>query len=380
MSTPLGSSNELTTRLYQQELIAFFGLSALTGGSLEELIAEASRLAASGLDTRLAKVLQYRPASRDFLVVSGVGWREGVVGAATLPGGKESAAGYAMLTGRPVLANTLAEEKRFRFPALLAEHGVRSAINVVIGPAGEGAYGVLEVDSTLRHEFEEADTAFLQALANVLAAAIERNAAEAIKDSLLKEKDLLMQEVHHRVKNSLQLVHTMLHLQARAAGGEVKRHLDEAARRIMTIGSVHHRLYTGDSVVQTDAAEFLDALLADMREMLAEQGISHEIGLEAPAIRLSANATTSLGLVVTELVTNAVKYGAGPITVRVVAAEPGLHVTVEDHGAGFPPDFDPDRHTGLGMRLVGALANSAAGGVVVDRSVPYGRISVVLKQ
>ena len=104
-------------------------------------------------------------------------------------------------------------------PSLLAEHGVQSAINVMIA-GKDRPYGVLEVDSTRRHEFVLVDTAFIQSLANILAAGLARIETEQKKDTLLLEKDLLMREVHHRVKNSLQLVRTMLALQARGSSTE----------------------------------------------------------------------------------------------------------------------------------------------------------------
>ena len=370
------SPDELAVRLHQQELVAAFGLFALSNRALPDVFIEASTIAARGLNVQLAKVLQYRPASNDFLVIAGVGWRPGVVGHATLPAGTESPAGYALKSRAPVITHSLADEKRFRLPALLVEHAVHSTINVPIGPVDE-AFGVLEVDSTHRNDFVAADTAFLQSLATALAAAISRVEAEATKDELLREKDLLMQEVHHRVKNSLQVVHTILLLQARTAGSDTRQQLESAAGRIMTIGAVHHRLYAGSSVVRTEASDFLLPLLSDMQALLGQGGAARECRLEASPLQLSADALTPLGIVVAELVTNAVKYARGTITVKLAERAAGLRVTVEDQGPGFPPEFDP-KAGGLGMRLVGTLALPDS--IEIDRSVPYGSISVELKR
>src|SRR3954451_25388968 len=179
------SPDELALRLRQQELVATFGLLALSTPDLAAVLHEASAFSARGLNTRLAKVLRYREAGPDFLVVSGVGWRAGVVGSASVSAGPESPAGYAKQTGQPVLANDLAQERRFVLSALLEEHRVQSTINVVIGPVNGVTYGVLEVDSTHGHDFVAADTTFLQGMANVLAAAIARKETEAAKDELL---------------------------------------------------------------------------------------------------------------------------------------------------------------------------------------------------
>ena len=373
-------ARELGHRLRQQELVAKFGLFALANQSLESALHEASSIAAEGLNTGLAKVLRYRPDTADFLVVSGIGWKPGVVGRATLPGGSASPAGHAVESGHPVLANDVATDNRFRVPALLVDHAVRSAINVVIRPAQDGVFGVLEVDSTHESEFVAADTMFLQAMANLLGAAIARTEAAEATERKVREMDLLIKEVHHRVKNSLQLVQNMLQLQARTAGAEAKRQLELAASRIKTVGAVHHRLYAGPSVAHVQAAEFVRALLADMQAVLTGGHSEGDPSLEAPEIALPASATTALGLVVTELVTNAAKYGARPIAVKLEETQAGLLVTVEDSGNGFAPGFNPyGGGSGLGMRLIATLANPAPGSVRVDRSVPRGRISVLLK-
>ena len=167
-ASPALSHSELSLRLRQQELVAAFGRLALRAESLEEVLGEASEAAAKGLEAEFAKVLEYRVETVDFLVVAGVGWKPGVVGRARLGGGGRSPAGYALQTGKPVISNHLASEQRFKTPDLLSEHGVESAINVPVRGRGVSPYGVLEVDSTRRAEFNDHDSAFLEALANTL--------------------------------------------------------------------------------------------------------------------------------------------------------------------------------------------------------------------
>ena len=148
------STAELRLRLRQQELVAAFGCFALETDDLQAILDEASRVAAEGLEVRFAKVLQCLPGEEQFLVRAGVGWKPGVVGHARVGGDLQSPAGYAFRTGEPVLAEDLASEPRFRTPSLLAEHDIRSAINVLIRTNGE-RFGVLEVDSTNRSQFSE---------------------------------------------------------------------------------------------------------------------------------------------------------------------------------------------------------------------------------
>jgi two-component sensor histidine kinase len=265
--------------------VAGFGRFALQTDSLQEILDEASRAAAKGLDSQFAKVLEYLPGDMAFVVRAGVGWRDGVVGHARVGGDLLSPAGYAFRTGNPVISNHLAAEQRFRTPQLIVDNRIRSAINVLIQARDSKPFGVLEGDSTNRGDFNNHDITFLEALANSLAVAVEAQRRQDAREQLLrekeallvenqlllKEKDLLLREVHHRVKNSLQLVRTILIMQARRlTNPEAKEQVEEAAGRVMTVAAVHQRLYDGGSIAATDAAQYLRGLLADMRGMLLE--------------------------------------------------------------------------------------------------------------
>ena len=372
----VASYDELSVRLYQQELVAGFGLYALRGESLDDVLQQACDCVARGLGTRFAKVLRYRAATDDFLLTAGVGWRDGVVGHAVLGTDLASPAGYALRTKLPVISNHLAKEGRFRTPLLLAEHDIHRAVNVIIED-GEGLpFGVLEADSTDRNEFTERDIAFDQSLANALGASVRRQARDAARDRLLHDKDVLMQEVHHRVKNSLQLVQTMLQLQARGLGDTDERvRLEEAASRIMTIAAVHRRLHEGESILQADAQPYLAGLIDDLRSAMIDKADARAIDVDVVPMTLAADLITPLGLITTELVTNALKYGSGRIGVQVRRAAEGVRLMVEDEGQGFVAEFDPARSRSLGMRLITALARNPEA-VQIDRSVPFGRVVV----
>ncbi len=378
MTTPAASDSfdELSMRLYQQELVAGFGLYALRGESLDDILQQACDCAARGLEARFAKVLRYRDETDDFLLCAGVGWRDGVVGQTILGTDLASPAGYALRTKLSVISNHLAEESRFRTPTLLAEHGIHRALNVIIED-GEGLpFGILEVDSTDRNDFTERDVAFVQSLANALGASVRRHARDAARDRLMRDKDVLMQEVHHRVKNSLQLVQTMLQLQARGLGDTDERaRLEEAASRIMTIAAVHRRLHEGEAILETDAQPYLTGLIDDLRAAMIDKADARTIDVDVASMTLAADLITPLGLITTELVTNALKYGSGRIGVQVRREAEGVRLVVEDEGHGFIAEFDPARSRSLGMRLITALARNPAA-VQIDRSVPFGRVVV----
>jgi two-component sensor histidine kinase len=368
------SQEELALRLRQQELVALFGRFALRRDDLQVTLDEACRVAAEGLETKFAKVLEWLPAEGLFLARAGVGWRPGLIGRARIGADLASPSGYAFRTGEPVISNHLGDEDRFRAPAMLVEHGIRRAINVLIGEE-EARFGVLEADCTERGAFDQHDTAFLQALANTLAAAVEAHGRRAAVREAAALKDLLMAEVHHRVKNSLQLVQGMLIMQARAAAGsEAAAPLVESAARVRTIAALHDRLYRASTGLEVEVSLYLEGLVEDLRTLVPSVRDGREIRLETDAATWGAAEVTTLGLVLTELATNALKYGRG--AVRVTFRQPSgdqAVLAVEDDGSGLPAEFDPARSRGLGMRLVTGLLSGRGGDLKVDRSVGHTR-------
>ncbi|MBU8544258.1 MULTISPECIES: sensor histidine kinase [Roseomonadaceae] len=363
---PSETARELRRRLHQQQLISAFGREALRGAGLDGLLQDAARAASEGLDTDLAKVLQHLPGEQCLLIVAGVGWGPDVIGVVRFGTDLASPAGFALRTGAPVISNHLGGEGRFRTPQLMVEHGVRRAVNVLIrGEAGAPPFGVLEVDSRdAQEEFSESDVAFLQSLANVVGLAIDR-------DRDRRDRDLLTREAHHRVKNSLQIAQTLLRLQLREVEDpEAKRQLEQAARRIMTIGAVHERLFSGPAIGLVVVATYLRGLVEDLRASLGVGDGGRPLALEVTPASEEAvwdgDRVTTLGLVATELVTNAFKYGRGTVTLRfeIAALTGGGTLVVADEGDGPPPGFDQAKG-GLGMRILTTLLRG--GGLAAER-------------
>ncbi|MFP4560059.1 MAG: ATP-binding protein [Thiohalorhabdus sp.] len=171
------SPAEVESRLKQQAVVAELGEMGLRGASLEILFDEAVAVLAEVLDVELTKVLKLLPGE-GALLVSGVGWREGLVGEAVVPTGRGSQAGYTLLYEEPVIAADLRTEERFTGPDLLHEHGVISGMSVVI-QGHDGPYGVLGVHSRRERQFTQYDVNFVKGVANVLGATIQRAATEA---------------------------------------------------------------------------------------------------------------------------------------------------------------------------------------------------------
>jgi two-component sensor histidine kinase len=353
------TTRALHLRIRQQEILAELGVQALQGKPFLDLLDQTARLTAEGMEAEFCKVLEYIPAENRFLVRAGVGWQEGIVGVATIGADLESPSGFALRTGKPVISNHLENEQRFRTPELLLEHGIRRAMNVIL--QGEGSpYGVLEVDSRSEGEFGEHDIAFLQGAANILGMAIERQRYERHLKAALDRHQVLLKEISHRVKNSLQIVSSMLHLQASTADDEgITAQLADASSRVSAVGRAYERLaYDGD-VENIDLRTYLQAVCTDAMNASCNCKLHFD---GADGIWLYADRAISLALIVNELVTNAVKHAfpnghEGHIFVRLVRQDANTAlVSVRDDGIGLPPDFDLSMSKGLGMRIVAALA------------------------
>jgi two-component sensor histidine kinase len=349
----------LRQRIRQQELLAELGVLALQRTGFMSMLNHTARVTAEGLDAEYCKVLEYIPAENRLLVRAGVGWDEGVVGTASVGADLASPAGYALRTGKPVISNHLANEQRFRTPELLVQHGIRRAMNVIL--QGDGSpFGVLEVDSRSEGEFGEHDVAFLQGAANILGMAIEQQQYQRKLQAALDRHQILLKEVNHRVKNSLQVVTAMLQLQASSVGDPVlSERLNEASSRINAVGRAYERLAYNADYENIELIEYLREIISDLEPTVAPCKIEFEAPEE---IQIAADRAILVGLIINELVSNAGKYAypdcpGGSIWVRLFQSDKNsVLVSVRDEGAGLPAGFDLTTSKRLGARLVNALS------------------------
>ncbi|TCP73235.1 histidine kinase dimerization/phosphoacceptor domain -containing protein [Sphingomonas sp. PP-CE-1G-424] len=191
----------------------------------------------------------------------------------------------------------------------------------------------------------------------------EKASAEADLRASNARLEALLGEVNHRVANSLQLVSAMVRLQATALTDPSAREaLEDTQRRIQAIAQVHRRLYTSNDVESVDMQEYLGALVDELAETWSTEALPRALSLAAEPIRLPTDRAVSLGVIVTELVTNACKYAypnsGGEVRVALRRIDDDVFLlAVEDDGCGIPEDAAP-RGTGLGTKLIRAMAQS----------------------
>ena len=352
------TSRALRQRIRQQELLAELGVLALQNTSFIGMLQHTARMTAEGLAAEYCKILEYIPSENRLLVRAGIGWDDGVVGSASVGADLASPAGYALRTGKPVISNHLENEQRFRTPELLVEHGIRRAMNVIL--QGDGSpFGVLEVDSKSEGEFGKQDIAFLQGAANILGMAIEQQQYQRKLQAALDRHQILLKEVNHRVKNSLQVVSSMLQLQAHAVDDpNLSERLNEASSRVNAVGRAYERLAYNADYENIELVEYLREVIGDLETTVAPC----KIRFDTPErIEFAGDRAILVGLIINELVSNAGKHAypdcpGGLIEVRLVRLENNaVLVSVRDEGVGLPPQFDPTTNKRLGTRLVNAL-------------------------
>lgn len=213
------------------------------------------------------------------------------------------------------------------------------------------------------------------AIDGALAQARLRREAEAAGRAIREARDraeMLLREVNHRVGNSLSLVAAMVHMQSLTVRDPAAADaLKETQARIAAIAGIHRRLYTSDDVRFVDAGAYLVNLVEELETAMRDAGRPHAVKVDAEPIAVPTDKAVSVGVVVTELVTNAYKYaypqGApGEIRVRMRRRDDEqVTLVVEDDGIGWQGTGTP-RGTGLGSQIVNAMAMNLRSNVEFD--------------
>jgi two-component sensor histidine kinase len=336
----------------RQKALADFGRQALLSRNLDAVYEDACVCVARGLGVEIAKIAVIQDDS-DLLVLKGlVGLPERLarIGETKVPGGKNSAIGYAMELGRPVISD-IATETRFDPSELVRKSGVRISANVVLWVDGK-PYGGLEADSLAPWHATEADTDFLETYANLVSAAIQQQLFAGKVQTMLQERQVLLNEIFHRIKN---LLANVLAIARRTASNSVT--VEDFSKafegRIAALSRAHDLLLTA----LDQPAHLRDLLRLEFQAKGLVEGEQFEI--QGPDLLCEPKAIQVLALLVFELATNAVKYGA-----LSTFASPGPRIKVEwsvdagvvefrwrEHGVAM----QASSRIGFGSELIGKI-------------------------
>jgi PAS domain S-box-containing protein len=209
----------------------------------------------------------------------------------------------------------------------------------------------------------------------------QRKSVEAL-NALVKDKNALLREVHHRVKNNLQVISSLLRLDARkSAQQDVKTALTDMNWRIRSMALLHESLYRADHYASVDLAVYLRQLATEAARSMIGPSSKVTLSLDLCPVTVNLDQATPCGLIVNELISNALKHGfvqgrSGTVTLRL-AKDPDGHVqlSVSDNGVGLPLDFEYRKAGSLGLQLISDLAQQM-GAVLTIGPVPAAFFSI----
>ena len=267
-----------------------------------------------------------------------------------------------------LLANTTEADRHARTRNRCNGEGFESVALIPLRAAGE-TLGLLQVNDRRKGQFTPRRIALLERLADSLALALaHQNAQRSLRD-LLREKESLLKEVHHRVKNNLQVISSLVRLQsAQVENGLVQAALLDMQNRIGSMALLHETLYQSENFAQIDLATYLRTLCSQLFHSLVAAPESIQLRLDVASVDLDVTQAVPCGLLVNELVSNCLKHAfpggrAGEVRVELqpVDGGPAVRLRVADNGVGLPADFDLPQLRSLGLQLVSDLVGQLQG-------------------
>ncbi|MFQ6115775.1 MAG: sensor histidine kinase, partial [bacterium] len=202
----------------------------------------------------------------------------------------------------------------------------------------------------------------------------ERKRAEEKMKAALKEKEVLLREIHHRVKNNLQIIDSLFDLQTeQIRDGEVIELFRRSQHRLKTIALIHEQLYQSKDLAKINFSEYIQSLIENLFQLYKINSDVSPIRTNVEEVTLSIDSAIPCGLIINELVSNALKYafpedkvGEIKIELRIVDADK-LSLVVSDNGVGLPEGLDFRNTKSLGLQLVCILTDQLDGSIELDR-------------
>lgn len=289
--------------------------------------------------------------------------------------------GTAIRTGKPSLVRNTCGEPRFDpWKTEALKRGYGSCIALPLIAQGE-AFGAISIYAPEPDAFDEKETRFLERLADNLSFGIQtlrerekRKRAEAEIKASLKEKEVLLREIHHRVKNNLAVIQGLLRIQSNhIKNEELSRILEDARIRIQSMAFCHELLYQSENLTSIETSRYMGNLLRHLKASFSIIGKKIEIKHEMEEVHLSIDMATPLGFILTELISNCYKHAFpgsrhGEIAVSLKRIGPDdLELRVKDDGIGLPEDKSFEESKSLGYHLMQLFVKQLKGRIEIIR-------------
>lgn len=434
--TPLKIAQEgLKANAYRHKILARLSQLALSGIEIDLLLDQVVILTAKGVQANFCNLLALESSGHDFLLKAGYGWNEGLVGNTWVPTGADSQAGLTLLMGEPVIVEDLRYETRLNKSDLLTDHEVISGMTVIIkGERPEQPYGVIGAfTNTLRH-FGPEEVAFLQAVSNIIAIAVERKRSETLLRQFNEALEVRVSErtqalevakgqaeeanqfksevlafVAHDFKNPLAAMDRFIQIlnqQNKNMSPEQQQMLSYVYEGIAQLRAMvtdildKARMEAGQLVLNLEwitIQSLMEGLEPIMTALADEKGVKLEYELQPNLPGIEADPRF-LRQIILNLVSNAIKYNktGGHVWLKIQEASTPQFVSIEvqDNGIGIPAEkmsqifnqyfrsgatsYDQVEGTGLGLAYAKKLVDLHGGQIHVSSEVGVGSIFMVL--
>jgi len=278
------------------------------------------------------------------------------------------------------LAKVYQEEKARR----KVLEGVVEQLKHEIAARRHAEQALLEIHQDLERRVEERTRELTEANERLQMEIGQRRCAEERINESLKEKEALLNEIHHRVKNNLQIVSSLLALQmSRCEDERIVGVLKDSQNRVRSMALIHEQLYRSDDLSRIDFSQYVEALANELVRSYSEAALSISINVNVEKVFLDVKTAIPCSLIINELVSNCLKHAFPGRAEGMIAIElrsvPGdrFALVVTDEGQGLPEDFDPRTTSSLGVRLITNLAQLQLHGSIEFESESGARVTVV---
>ncbi|MFN4088908.1 MAG: sensor histidine kinase [Alphaproteobacteria bacterium] len=194
----------------------------------------------------------------------------------------------------------------------------------------------------------------------------------------LEERDVLLREIHHRVKNNMQVIASLLSIQSNSVNPQLRPYFQDNMQRIRAMARIHESLYASDNLSQVDFAAYLGSLCDDLKR---SYGATDRIdcGISGPSLSFPIDIATPLGLLLSEVISNCLKHGypteaGGKIQIAIERDGEDFAFVVQDDGAGLPPDIDLTTERSMGLRLIRILSQQLGATYAFERPPSGGTV------
>lgn len=193
-------------------------------------------------------------------------------------------------------------------------------------------------------------------------------------NQLLQDKEMLMKEIHHRVKNNLMVISSLLSLQSRYIKDEESKEIfKESQNRAQSMALIHERLYRSTNMKSIDFADYIRSLTRDLFNTYSTQEDRIDLKMDVEDVEVDIDNAVPLGLIINEIVTNSLKYAfpdetAGTISISFHKQKDQYLLEVSDDGIGIPEEFEVEKSDSLGMMLINSLTYQIGGELEMERS------------